>query len=95
MSVETIEKRSTSRRLAPRYRVLLHNDDYNSMEYVVQVLMTTVTSITQPQAVSIMMEAHHNGLALVISCAQEHAEFYCETLTNHGLIYLILSKYYY
>ncbi|MCW9681562.1 ATP-dependent Clp protease adapter ClpS [Dolichospermum planctonicum UHCC 0167] len=86
MSVETIEKRSTSRRLAPRYRVLLHNDDYNSMEYVVQVLMTTVTSITQPQAVSIMMEAHHNGLALVISCAQEHAEFYCETLTNHGLI---------
>jgi ATP-dependent Clp protease adaptor protein ClpS len=32
------------------------------------------------------MEAHHNGLALVISCAQEHAEFYCETLTNHGLI---------
>lgn len=86
MSVETIEKRSTSRRLAPRYRVLLHNDDYNSMEYVVKVLMTTVTSITQPQAVSIMMEAHHNGLALVISCAQEHAEFYCETLTNHGLI---------
>jgi ATP-dependent Clp protease adaptor protein ClpS len=85
VSVETIEKRSTSRRLAPRYRVLLHNDDYNSMEYVVKVLMTTVTSISQPQAVSIMMEAHHNGLALVISCAQEHAEFY-ETLTNHGLI---------
>jgi len=63
---------------------LLHNDDYNPMEYVVQVLMTTVNSITQPQAVSIMMEAHHNGLALVIRCAQEHAEFYSETLNNHG-----------
>lgn len=85
MSVETIEKRSTSRQLAPRYRVLLHNDDYNPMEYVVQVLMDTVSSITQPQAVSIMMEAHHNGLALVITCAQEHAEFYCETLKSHGL----------
>ncbi|MBD2663870.1 ATP-dependent Clp protease adapter ClpS [Richelia sinica] len=85
MSVETIEKRSTSRKLAPRYRVLLHNDDYNSMEYVVQVLMTTVPSLTQPQAVSIMMEAHSNGLALVITCALEHAEFYCETLKNHGL----------
>ncbi|QXE26413.1 ATP-dependent Clp protease adapter protein ClpS 1 [Richelia sinica FACHB-800] len=47
--------------------------------------MTTVPSLTQPQAVSIMMEAHSNGLALVITCALEHAEFYCETLKNHGL----------
>jgi ATP-dependent Clp protease adaptor protein ClpS len=86
VSVETIEKRSTSRKLAPQYRVLLHNDDYNPMEYVVQVLITTVPSLTQPQAVSIMMEAHTNGLALVITCAQEHAEFYCETLKSHGLI---------
>ena len=85
MSVETLEKRSTTRKLAPRYRVLLHNDDYNSMEHVVQALMTTVPSITQPQAVSIMMEAHTNGIALVIICAQEHAEFYCETLKKHGL----------
>lgn len=85
MSVETLEKRSTARKLAPRYRVLLHNDAFNSMEYVVQVLMQTVPSITQPQAVSIMMEAHTNGMALVITCAQEHAEFYCETLKNHGL----------
>ncbi|MBH8562466.1 ATP-dependent Clp protease adapter ClpS [Nostoc sp. CENA67] len=85
MSVETIEKPSTSRKLAPRYRVLLHNDDYNPMEHVVRVLLTTVPSLTQPQAVSIMMEAHTNGLALVITCAQEHAEFYCETLKSHGL----------
>lgn len=85
MSVETLEKRSTSRKLAPRYRVLLHNDDFNPMEYVVQVLLTTVPNLTQPQAVSIMMEAHNSGIALVIACAQEHAEFYCETLKNHGL----------
>ena len=85
MSVETIEKRSTVRKLAPLYRVLLHNDEYNSMEHVVQVLMKTVPSITQPQAVSIMMEAHTNGIALVITCAQEHAEFYCETLKQYGL----------
>ncbi len=85
MSVETIEKRSTSRKLAPQYRVLLHNDDHNSMEYVVHVLLTTVPSLTQPQAVSIMMEAHSSGVALVITCAQEPAEFYCETLKSHGL----------
>ena len=85
MSVETIEKRSTSRKLAPRYRVLLHNDQFNSMEYVVQVLLTTVPSLSQPQAVSIMMEAHTSGVALVITCALEHAEFYSETLKENGL----------
>ncbi|MGF1488325.1 MAG: ATP-dependent Clp protease adapter ClpS [Prochloraceae cyanobacterium] len=87
MSVETIEKRSTStvRKPAPRYKVLLHNDDFNSMEYVVQTLMKTVAGMTQPQAVNIMMEAHTNGLALVITCALEPAEFYCETLKSHGL----------
>jgi ATP-dependent Clp protease adaptor protein ClpS len=85
VSVETVQKPSTVRKLAPRYRVLLHNDDFNPMEYVVQVLITTVPGITQPQAVSIMMEAHTNGLALVITCALEHAEFYSETLNNHGL----------
>jgi len=76
---------STVRKPAPRYRVLLHNDDFNSMEYVVQTLMQTVPNLTQPQAVSIMMEAHNSGVALVITCALEHAEFYCETLQNHGL----------
>ncbi|MDB9493107.1 ATP-dependent Clp protease adapter ClpS [Spirulina major CS-329] len=91
MSTEILDRPSvvkdtaTVRNPAPRYRVLLHNDDFNSMEYVVQTLMQTVPSLTQPQAVSIMMEAHNSGVALVITCAFEHAEFYCETLQNHGL----------
>ena len=84
MSVEKPSS-STVRKPAPRYRVLLHNDDFNSMEHVVQTLMKTVAGMTQPQAVDIMMEAHTNGIALVITCALEHAEFYSETLRNHGL----------
>jgi ATP-dependent Clp protease adapter protein ClpS len=32
-----------------------------------------------------MMEAHTNGVALVMTCALEHAEFYCETLQFHGV----------
>lgn len=85
--VQIIEKpsSSTSRKHAPNYKVLLHNDDFNSMEYVVQTLMEIIGGMTQPQAVNIMMEAHTNGMALVITCALEHAEFYCETLLNHGL----------
>jgi len=89
MTTEVLTKPANSsetlRKPAPRYRVLLHNDDFNSMEYVVQTLMQTVAGMTQPQAVDIMMEAHTQGTALVITCALEHAEFYCETLRNHGL----------
>jgi len=86
VAVETIEKRSTVKKHAPRYRVILHNDDYNPMEYVVQVLLKTVASLTEPQAVDIMMQAHTQGFAVVIICAQEHAEFYSETLKAHGLL---------
>ncbi|MEB3290762.1 MAG: ATP-dependent Clp protease adapter ClpS [Leptolyngbya sp.] len=88
MSVETIEKKSTStiRKPAPRYRVLLHNDDFNSMEYVVEALLKVVPSLTMPQAVDIMMQAHTAGVALVITCALEPAEFYSESLRGLGLI---------
>jgi len=85
VAVETIKKRSTVRKHAPQYKVLLHNDDFNSMEHVVQTLTQTIPDLNPPQAVSIMMEAHTNGMALVITCAMEHAEFYCETLRGHGL----------
>jgi ATP-dependent Clp protease adaptor protein ClpS len=86
MSTETIERTSTVRKIAPRYRVLLHNDDSNSMEHVVETLMQVVSGMPQPQAVDIMMEAHTNGCALVITCVMEHAEFYCEGLQSKGLI---------
>ncbi|MGC1309626.1 MAG: ATP-dependent Clp protease adapter ClpS [Phormidesmis sp.] len=86
-SVGTIEKPaiSTTRKIAPRYRVLLHNDDFNGMEYVVECLVQTVPALTAPQAIDIMMQAHNSGTGLVIVCEQEHAEFYCETLKSKGL----------
>ena len=85
ISIAKKSSTATTRKLAPRYKVLLHNDDFNSMEYVVETLMKTVSGMTQPQAVNIMMETHNSGVGLVITCALEHAEFYCETLRNHGL----------
>ena len=87
LGVSVVKKSSTSttRKHAPRYKVLLHNDDFNTRDYVVETLMKTVGGMTQPQAVSIMEEAHNTGVGLVITCALEHAEFYCETLCNHGL----------
>lgn len=85
MAVETIEKQSTVRKPAPMYRVLLHNDPVNTMEYVVQSLIEVLPSLSQPQAINIMMEAHNNGTGLVTVCALEPAEFYCESLLSKGL----------
>ncbi|XP_061342103.1 ATP-dependent Clp protease adapter protein CLPS1, chloroplastic-like isoform X1 [Gastrolobium bilobum] len=75
-----------SRKTSPPYRVLLHNDNYNKREYVVQVLMKVIPGMTLDIAVNIMQEAHHNGLAVVIICAQVDAEDHCTQLRGNGLL---------
>lgn len=75
-----------SRKMSPPYRVLLHNDNYNKREYVVQVLMKVIPGMTLDNAVNIMQEAHHNGLAVVIICGQADAEDHCMQLRGNGLL---------
>ncbi len=72
-------------RLLPRYRVMLYDDDHNTMDHVVDVLLSTVPVLTPEDAVRIMLEAHTCGRAQVIVCPKEHAEFYCEGLEQHAL----------
>jgi ATP-dependent Clp protease adaptor protein ClpS len=73
------------RKPSPRYRVLLHNDPVNSMEYVVMTLRQVVPSLSEQDAIAVMLEAHNTGVGLVIVCDIEPAEFYCETLKAKGL----------
>ena len=70
---------------SPRYRVLLHNDPVNSMEYVVTTLRQVVPSLSEQDALAVMLEAHSTGVGLVIVCDIEPAEFYCESLKSKGL----------
>lgn len=72
-------------RQLPHYRVLLHNDDHNSMDHVVMALLRIVARLTTEQAVSVMLEAHTEGVATVIVCPKETAEFYREGLERYGL----------
>ena len=45
------------------WRVLLHNDDYTTQEFVVWVL-ETVFHKPQPEAVVIMMSVHRSGIGV-------------------------------
>jgi len=73
------------RKPSPRYKVLLHNDPVNTMEYVVMTLRQVVPSLSEQDAIAVMLEAHNTGVGLVIVCDLEPAEFYSETLKAKGL----------
>lgn len=73
------------RKQSPHYKVLLHNDPVNSMEYVVVTLQQVVPQLSEQDAMAVMLEAHNTGVGLVIVCDLEPAEFYCETLKAKGL----------
>nr|WP_041391622.1 ATP-dependent Clp protease adapter ClpS [Prochlorococcus marinus] len=81
-----IEKQSELvRKRSPRYKVLLHNDPVNSMDYVVTTLRQVVPQLSEQDALAVMLEAHNTGVGLVIVCDLEPAEFYSESLKAKGL----------
>jgi len=57
----------------PMYKVLLLNDDYTPMEFVVHVL-ERFFGITHSQAVEIMLTVHKKGVAVVGVFSYEIAE---------------------
>ena len=73
------------RKISPKYKVLLHNDPVNSMEYVATTLREVVPQLSEQDAISIMLEAHNTGIGLVIVCDLEPAEFYSESLKSKGI----------
>jgi ATP-dependent Clp protease adaptor protein ClpS len=57
----------------PRYKVMLLNDDYTPMEFVVMVL-ERFFGMTHAQAFEIMLTVHKKGLAVVGVFSHEIAE---------------------
>lgn len=57
------QKDKTELQEPPLYKVLLHNDDYTTMDFVVMVLETVFHKDTG-EATRIMLNVHHQGLGV-------------------------------
>lgn len=58
------DRTNTSLREPRRYKVIIYNDDFTTMDFVVQVL-TTVFFKTESEAEALMLDVHERGSAVV------------------------------
>lgn len=71
--VETEEATEQLTDEPPMYRVVLLNDDFTPMDFVVQVLMQ-LFGMTFEEASAVMLEVHHNGRGVCGEFTREIAE---------------------
>ncbi len=63
----------------PMYIVLLHNDDYTAMDFVVEILMLVFNKSSE-EAVNIMLNVHRKGIGLCGVYTYEVSETKVETV---------------
>ena len=68
----------------PPYKVLLHNDDVNSFEHVIQSVVR-LTAVAPQDALLKALEAHETGVALLLVTHKERAELYVDQFASLSL----------
>ena len=77
-----VDSRPTVKR-PRRYRVVFHNDDYTTMEFVIRVLMD-VFHKDEAEATRLMLEVHHVGAAAVGVYTRDVAETKVGQVTRYA-----------
>ncbi len=75
-------------RMLPPWKVLLHNDDKNTLEHVVGTIVE-LTTLKKEDAVTRTLEAHETGVALLLTTHKERAELYKEQFESKSLVVTI------
>src|SRR3982751_3557159 len=68
----------------PPWKVLLHNDDKNTHQFVV-LSIVELTPLNEQEAKQRMMEADKTGVALLLTTHKERAELYQEQFQSKGM----------
>ncbi len=77
------EDTETKTRRQPPYAVIIHNDDLNSMGFVIEVLMK-VFGYTVEKCYQLMIEAHEKGRSVVWIGTLEVAELKADQIHSCG-----------
>jgi ATP-dependent Clp protease adaptor protein ClpS len=77
------EETDTRTKQQPPYAVVLHNDDVNTMDFVILVLRK-VFGYTVPKCVELMLEAHEKGRSVVWVGPLEVAELKADQIHSCG-----------
>lgn len=76
--------KSAEPRTLPQFKVILHNDDENDIEHVVQSVVM-LTPLKAEAAVQRTLEAHYTGCALLLVTHKERAELYVDQFASRNL----------
>mmetsp|Transcript_2829 Transcript_2829/g.5136 ORF Transcript_2829/g.5136 Transcript_2829/m.5136 type:complete len:210 (-) Transcript_2829:18-647(-) len=77
---------------AEEWRVILHNDDIHTFEYVTECIANTVRTVPKSKAYWIACEAHSNEIACVTETWKSMAKSYSLQLQKLGLTSSIAPK---
>jgi len=69
----------------PIWRVLLHNDDVHTFDYVSMSIVKVVKTVSRKKAYKITIECHMSGIATVTTTWKQQAKSYCMGLQKMGL----------
>ena len=83
--VETDFDVDVLRRMLPPHKVVVHNNDVNTFDEVIRILMKAVTGMTIDRAMALANEIHTTGAAVPYVGPKEHAEAVAAVIRTIGI----------